>query len=77
LLAEPSAPGHVWVALESASGGTRVGIVTESGLALESLVGDPLLRGADVLAAGAGKLLVSRSRGRAVELAVLECKPSP
>jgi hypothetical protein len=77
LLAEPSASGRVWVALESASGGTRVGVVKESGLGLELLVGDPLLRGADVLAAGAGKLLVSRSRGRAVELAVLECKPVP
>jgi hypothetical protein len=75
LLADPKAGGEVWVALESASEGTRVGVLSPTGLKLEALVGDRLLRGADLLAAGEKKLLVSRSRGRAIELSVLECKP--
>jgi hypothetical protein len=77
LLADPKPSGDVWVALESANEGTRVGILSPSGLKLDALVGDRLLRGADLLAAGDKKLLVSRSRGRAVELGVLECKPQP
>ena len=77
LLADARPGGRVWVALESASGGTRVGLLKQEGLGLESLVGDRLLRGAEVLAAGSGALLVSRNRGRAVELDVVECKPSP
>jgi len=77
LLPDARPGGRVWVALESASGGTRIGLVKEAGLGLESLVGDRALRGAEVLAAGSGALLVSHNRGRAVELEVLECKPSP
>jgi hypothetical protein len=77
LLADPRPGGRVWLALESASGGTRVGVLKTEPLGLESLVGDRLLRGAEVLAAGSGALLVSRNRGRAVELDVIECKPSP
>ena len=77
LLTDVKAGGRTWVALESASGGTRIGVLKPTGLALESLAGDRLLRGADVLAAGDGKLLVSRYRGRAVELEVLNCKPVP
>jgi hypothetical protein len=77
LLADAHPGGRVWVALESASGGTRVGLLKTEPLGLESLVGDRLLRGAEVLAAGSGTLLVSRNRGRAVELGVVECKPSP
>jgi hypothetical protein len=77
LLADSRPGGRVWVALESASGGTRVGLLKTDPLGLESLVGDRLLRGAEVLAAGSGALLVSRNRGRAVELGVVECKPSP
>ena len=77
LVADPKAGGRVWVGLESASEGTRVGLLAASGLGLEALTGDRLLRGAELLAAGEGKLLVGRSRGRAVELEVLECKPSP
>jgi hypothetical protein len=69
--------GRLWVALEGASGGTRVGWLKETGLALESLVGDRLLRGADVLAAANGRLLVGKNRGRAIELEVLECKTAP
>jgi hypothetical protein len=77
LLADARPGGRVWVALESASGGTRIGQMKEGALGLESLVGDRALRGAEVLAAGSGALLVSRNRGRAVELEVLECRPSP
>jgi hypothetical protein len=77
LLSDPKPGGRVWVALESASEGTRVGLLLPTGLALETLIGDRLLRGADLLAAGGGRLLVGRNRGRAVELAVLECRPSP
>ena len=62
-------------ALESASEGTRVGVLSPTGLKLDSLLGDRLLRGADLLAAGDKKLFVAKSRGRAVELSVLECKP--
>jgi len=77
LLADARPGGRVWVALESASGGTRIGQLKDGALALESLVGDRALRGAEVLAAGSGALLVSHNRGRAVELEVLECKLSP
>ena len=73
LLADPKPTGDVWVALDSATAGTRVGVLLPTGLKLAALVGDRLLRGADVLAAADKKLLVSRSRGRAVELGVLEC----
>jgi hypothetical protein len=75
LLSDPKPGGDVWVALESASEGTRVGVLSPTGLKLDSLLGDRLLRGADLLAAGDKKLFVAKSRGRAVELSVLECKP--
>lgn len=75
LLADPKPGGNVWMALESASDGTRVGIVSPTGLKLESLIGDRMLHGADVLAAGDDKLFVAKARGRAVELSVLDCKP--
>jgi hypothetical protein len=77
LLADPKPGGDVWVALDSASEGTRVGVLSPTGLKLTALVGDRLLRGADLLAAADKKLLVSRSRGRAVELGVLACKLEP
>jgi len=75
LLSDPKPGGDVWVALESASDGTRVGVLSPTGLKLNSLIGDRLLRGADLLAAGDKKLFVAKSRGRAIELSVLECKP--
>ncbi|HTQ07860.1 MAG TPA: hypothetical protein VMI54_28605 [Polyangiaceae bacterium] len=75
LLADPKPGGDVWMALESASDGTRVGVVSPAGLKLDSLIGDRLLRGADLLAAGDKKLFVAKARGKAVELSVLECKP--
>lgn len=77
LLADPKAGGRVFMALESASEGTRVGLLAATGLGLETLIGDRELRGADLLAAGAGRLLASRTRGRAVELGVIECRLSP
>lgn len=75
LLSDPKPGGEVWMALESASDGTRVGVLSPTGLKLDSLIGDRLLRGADLLAAGDNKLFVAKSRGRAIELSVLECKP--
>jgi hypothetical protein len=77
LLADPKPAGRVWVALESASEGTRVGLLLPTGLGLETLIGDRVLRGADLLAAGGGRLLVGRNRGRAIELGVLECRLVP
>jgi hypothetical protein len=77
LLADPFPGGEVWVALDSASEGTRVGVLSPIGTKLETLIGDRLLRGADLLALGDKKLLVGRSRGRAVELGVLSCKTQP
>lgn len=74
LLRDPAAAGRVWVAVRSASDAARVGLLAPTGLGVESLAGDALLRGAEVLAAGGGKLLVSRPRGRALELDVLECQ---
>jgi hypothetical protein len=74
LLRDPTAAGRIWVAVRSASEAARVGVLAPTGLGVESLAGDALLRGADVLAAGGGKLLVSRGRGRALELDVLECQ---
>ncbi len=75
LLSDPKPGGDVYMALESASDGTRVGVLSPTGLKLDSLIGDRLLRGADLLAAGDRKLFVAKSRGRAIELSVLECKP--
>jgi hypothetical protein len=75
LLRDPAAGGRIWAAVRSASEATRVGVLAPTGLGLESLTGDALLSGAEVLAAGAGKLLVGRGRGRALELDVLECSP--
>jgi hypothetical protein len=75
LLSDPKPGGEVYMALESASEGTRVGVLSPTGLKLDSLIGDRLLRGADLLAAGDKKLFVAKSRGRAIELSVLECKP--
>jgi hypothetical protein len=77
LLADPKPGGDVWVALESASEGTRVGVLSPTGLKLDALIGDRLLRGADLLAAGDKKLFVAKTRGRAVELSVLTCNPTP
>jgi hypothetical protein len=74
LLRDPAPTGRVWVAVRSASEAARVGVLAPTALGVESLLGDALLRGADVLAAGTGKLLVSRGRGRALELDVLECQ---
>jgi hypothetical protein len=50
-------------------------LLLPNALGVESLTGDRLLRGAEVLAAGEGKLLVSRSRGRSIELELVECRP--
>jgi hypothetical protein len=75
LLRDPNAGGRVWVAVRSASDASRVGLLAPNALGVESLTGDRLLRGAEVLAAGDGKLLVGRSRGRSIELDVLECRP--
>lgn len=74
LLRDPAQGGRVWVAVRSASDASRVGLLAPSALGVESLTGDRLLRGAEVLAAGQGKLFVSRSRGRSVELELLECR---
>jgi hypothetical protein len=75
LLRDPSSGGRVWVAVRSASDASRVGLLAPNALGVESLTGDGLLRGAEVLAAGEGRLLVGRNRGRSIELDVLECKP--
>jgi hypothetical protein len=77
LLPDTKEGGRVWMALDSVSEGTRVGLLAPTGLALETLIGDRELRGADLLAAGAGKLLVGRNRGRAIELGVIECRFAP
>ena len=75
LLRDPGPGGRVWVAVRSASEASRVGLFAPNAVGVESLTGDALLRGAEVLAATDGKLLVSRSRRRSVELDVIECKP--
>ncbi|HEY3496257.1 MAG TPA: hypothetical protein VGK73_16270 [Polyangiaceae bacterium] len=75
LLRDSGPSGRVWVAVRSASEASRVGLLAPSAVAVESLTGDGLLRGAEVLAVADGRLLVSRARRRNVELDVLECKP--
>jgi hypothetical protein len=52
-------------------------VLSPTGLKLDALIGDRLLRGADLLAAGDKKLFVAKTRGRAVELSVLTCNPTP
>jgi hypothetical protein len=75
LLRDPAPGGRVWVAVRSASEASRVGLLLPNALGVESLTGDPLRRGAEVRAASESRLLVSRSRGRSIELELVECRP--
>lgn len=75
LLADPSVPGRTWLSARSAGDAARLGVLASSGVAAEGLASDPALGSADVLAAGAGRLLVSRYRERALELSLVACRP--
>jgi hypothetical protein len=72
---------RAWIALSSGSDATRLGRLSLGGKLLDELATDPALRGADLLAARDGRLLVARPRGLAQELTVLHCElgapPSP
>jgi hypothetical protein len=60
-----------WLSVSSLSDATRLGRARGQRTALEA---DPLLGRAEVIAIGAGHFLTQRSRGRAVELAALDCR---
>jgi hypothetical protein len=67
--------GRTWVALRSTRDTARLGVLAGAGLAVEGLAVDPGLGSGDVLAAAAGRLLVGRYRGGALELVVVSCRP--
>jgi len=75
MLSDPSVPGRTWLSARSTGDAARLGLIASSGLAAEGLASDPALGSADVLAAGAGRLLVSRYRERALEISLVECRP--
>ncbi len=75
LLSDASVPGRTWLVARSARDAARLGVLSSSGVGVEGLATDPVLGGADLLAAGAGKLLVSRYRERALELSLVSCRP--
>jgi hypothetical protein len=75
LLSDPSTPGRTWLVARSSRDAARLGVLSSSGVAVEGLSTDAVLGGADLLAAGAGRLLVSRYRERALELSLVSCRP--
>jgi hypothetical protein len=75
LLVDPAGGGRTWLSLRSTRDTARLGILAPAGVAVEGLAEDPGLGGGDVVAASAGRLLVGRYRGGALELVVTSCRP--
>jgi hypothetical protein len=68
---------RAWIAVSSPSDATRLGRLSLGGKLLDELDTDPALRGADLLAARGGRLLLARPRGLAQELSVVHCELGP
>lgn len=75
LLLDATGGGRTWLALRSARDTARLGVLAPGGTGVEGLADDPGLGTGDLLAAAAGKLLVGRYRGGALELVVVACRP--
>jgi len=69
LLRDESAPGALWLTAAGENGGTIFGRVRDK----TALAADSVVRGADLIAARDGKLLLARSKGTAAELSLLSC----
>jgi hypothetical protein len=76
--------GRLWLFAPGEDDRLRMALVSASAIATSPFVADDSLRGAEVLAAGQARpcatdscatFLLGRSKGRAVELSVAECRP--
>jgi hypothetical protein len=74
LMHDATGGGRTWLALRSSRDTARLGVLAATGLTVEGLADDPGLGSGDVLAAAAGRLLVGRYRGGALELVVVSCR---
>jgi hypothetical protein len=74
LMLDATGGGRTWLALRSSRDTARLGVLGGAGLTVEGLADDPGLGSGDVLAATAGRLLVGRYRGGALELVVVSCR---
>jgi len=68
-LVDPSTPDKLWLSAAGENGATVFGRV----LPQSALSADSVVRGADLIAARAGKLLLSRAKGTAAELSLVTC----
>ncbi len=73
--AAPKAGSATWLSLASVTDETQVAALTTSGKIRDRLEAEPSIRSAEPLAARAGRILIGRPRGLAVELSVLRCSP--
>jgi hypothetical protein len=69
LIADSNDAAKVWLTVAGENGATWFGRLTER----TTLTSDSVVRGADLIAARAGKLLLTRSKGTAVEFSLVEC----
>jgi hypothetical protein len=74
LMLDATGGGRTWLALRSSRDTARIVVLAGGGLTVEGLADDPGLGTGDVLAATAGRLLVGRYRGGALELVVVSCR---
>jgi hypothetical protein len=68
---------RAWIAVSSPSDATRLGRLSLGGKLIDDLGTDPTLRGADLLAARDGRLLLARPRGLAQEITMVRCELGP
>jgi len=69
LLVDASDPNRLWLSAAGQNGATWFGRITEQSV----LSSDGFVRGADLLAARGGQLLLARSKGTAADLSVISC----
>jgi hypothetical protein len=70
----PPSDFRAWLGVSSGTDATRLGQLGPTGRLLGELNTDPTVRGADLLAARNGRLLLARPRGLAQELSVVRCQ---
>jgi hypothetical protein len=84
LVRESGAAGRVFLLAPGEDDRLRMAVLAPGAVATSPFTSDDSLRGAEILAAAAGKpcgkescasFLVARPRQRAVELGVVECRP--
>jgi hypothetical protein len=69
LIADANDAGKVWLTATGENGATWFGRLSEH----STLTTDSAVRGADLIAAREGKLLLARSKGTAVEFSLIQC----